>query len=726
MEQPPGHNKAVFAPEYVGVQHVADFNSPEESTDQTGGFVNFGGRPTPEQRKHDRLIYFQATELGADFLEATGGAKLEPEHYKNLYEKDWVDYPFEEMVRILENEVDGDFEECWQAFQADILQAAKARNDERQAERERFLQEIEQAERSNNLPEKLFYKVEEIITPALSNKHLKKDGTYSIKPDTGIISNEKVSDDEKIIRYAKFKLAEHLLADTGASELKPLSLALGIVLANEEDDRGPLISNNRSYLSELKKSNEDITDERIDSAVNALRIYDYIFPEHQQELNKQLLQAGGYKPKAKLELVKVKTNASEQQPESIPKHYFDLTTGSVIEEQFLDYFLRSGANPERVRNLGMLLRDKDIVINRSRYPKPNLIKWDRERYKRYGKWLVGVVAMPENNREKIINVSVLRRARQLGLGPGFEGPGGIENQFDNVTNFYVESVIPEAHIRNNFDEWSIQDFVDYIIEVKDELGTGRFPVDEQLDELSNNNPNRPHSSVIREKTRHIGGLRKIQELAGKFITEFASNEDLFSWGVKFRIANEGMPPTQMALNYCSSRQSGPSEGVLRLREGIGSLTKYNEEVEVRYYKYVESRRAAANKIRRACKNHELPKGLVENNTPDEEVITRLAKFRTLELLAPNWPLSTKTIVSVDGVSGYDFISSIRLIDKNISIIEIESAALELNSHDEIWSNARNGRLKLGDDFDTFQRRVKDRKNEADKRRRSKKVLTSLS
>jgi hypothetical protein len=79
-----------------------------------------------------------------------------------------------------------------------------------------------------------------------------------------------------------------------------------------------------------------------------------------------------------------------------------------------------------------------------------------------------------------------------------------------------------------------------------------------------------------------------------------------------------------------------------------------------------------------------------------------SKYIVINHLCPDWEESTKIIVSTRGFQDAGFIRSIRKLNNAITAGDIESAALYLDTFDEIWPlNEYMEKFKLGEDYKEF-------------------------
>jgi hypothetical protein len=123
------HHKSEFNRAAVSPAEI-EFDSREESTPLEGGFVdsrtkaNISIAPNPPAAEktsliEDQLIYDDALKIAADFLYASEGQDIQPEHYLNLLVNGWRGFDIDEVYRVFQDE--------WSNLQADARQLYKER-----------------------------------------------------------------------------------------------------------------------------------------------------------------------------------------------------------------------------------------------------------------------------------------------------------------------------------------------------------------------------------------------------------------------------------------------------------------------------------------------------------------------------------------------------------------------------------------------------------------------
>jgi hypothetical protein len=550
-------------------------------------------------RERDFDILNKALELGAEFFEASKGKNIGRKEYQSLHSNEWVEYDIGEVLRVFQDDPDEDYD-GWAVFQVDSQDRYKDHQNSIQAEKEKLLKTISEERNSGSLPARLFAKLDKIVTleKPLTNKY---NGKEYVIPDTGVITDEEVPDEDKIIRYIRYKLAKDLLDDKGIDEAKLLGLTLELTLADSSDDKGRISKTYPEKLIDLVSANDKSaaskdrrTDAKsaIEQAANYAGWFNYIFPRIRQEHLNILLDDSKKvrKQNAVLDISKEVEELEFREPPAstnnfslvgvskkllhdVPPHYFDLSKGIVIEEQFLQVYQNSALGNQNIHNLGELLLRSDLISKPEKQKREPLSSWPEEKCIKFGRFINGIVQTHLNVNSPTFTRHVLSRAHTLGLAPGV---WALRERFGSFSRFYAEIGASNTHRMKNFDNWTAEDFASYLIQVK-ALNNGQRPSRDVVDKLAKENPNNPSHDVMYAKMRGKGGYHKLLEMAGVFVVERASNQDLVNWGVKFMRANNGNLPTLRALDFLSIKQVGPSSRAIQLR--FDSLSAFKESVE---------------------------------------------------------------------------------------------------------------------------------------------------
>ena len=373
------------------------------------------------------------------------------------------------------------------------------------------------------------------------------------------------------------------------------------------------------------------------------------------------------------------------------KPYFDLENGEVLigREDRQRYVREAGAGAVRVVELGPLLRDPTPYLNLSlvSYEEVDSAGWPRDRLKEFGAWLTRTVAPPRTTRERHLNTSVLSNACFLGLGPEAMS---YRREFGGYGNFYAEIKAKKTLQRGAFDEWSIEDFVNYI----KKSGKDRRPTRAELEARSDRDSAKPRPSLMHNRFLEQGGFNKLLELAGYPVIESWTERDFIDWGIKFMEANDGQVPGTDEFSYLSQKKQGPSARVIYTR--FVKMTDYQAELIAAYGEVLREARALE-QMKLACIVEDIQAGRIEPEVFDgpadsiealverlssREAIARYARYRVLRAVKPDMLPDAKIRISVNE-DGQNITSA---INSRYDVLpgEIESAALCEGVFDDLW------------------------------------------
>ena len=395
------------------------------------------------------------------------------------------------------------------------------------------------------------------------------------------------------------------------------------------------------------------------------------------------------------------------------EYYVDISSEQLLLGKLaVDAHIEAGGNLAYIKNVSSLLDAK--YIGETRTLSDEIASWDNQEIIAYGKWLLGMLSSPEDSKQKTLNEGVLRSAWSMGLGPG---PWTIRHRFGSVSQFYAEIGAKNTHRAGIFDDWTLEDYVQYVKGVG--KATGSRPTLSQLKKRSIKDPFNPDPVGIYKRFKEIGGIRKLQELAGYPVIDFWNDEDFIDWGVKFMKANDGLSPSARMIAFLSRKKRGPSTYPIQQR--FGGVKKYKDLVtEAFIVDKAEKRFSQENKlesISRDLENGSLPTELFKDVEDGQEKIVRAAKYRIAHhLLGPPFADSMMTISS----GKIPFVNGIRKANPTVSAGDIESTALFMDAFDDIWPMDEYLRaLRLGEDYDEFTRR------ELQKRRVKEELVSAL-
>jgi len=274
-----------------------------------------------------------------------------------------------------------------------------------------------------------------------------------------------------------------------------------------------------------------------------------------------------------------------------PEYYFDVSRGTLLLSKFeLDFYLATGAEESDIYELGELIRNAEIEINRDVIiPEKNWAQESRQSYIDYGHWLIKIAALPDNltdsnqSQKNKINETMIQRAYKLGLGPSRDHIM-FESRFGSLTQFYIELGENKTSRRYVFKDWSEQDCLDYLSQVTNEIG--HFPKLSDLNELAVNDINRPTAESIKLILGYsiVEAANKIGQMHPRS-WKIRPNIELLNWGLDYMRANNGVVPTVSIMRKLSKqklddRYAPPSPTTTRRR--FKKFSNYQKLLKIAY------------------------------------------------------------------------------------------------------------------------------------------------
>lgn len=558
------HNRAAPLPADI------DFDLHNPSSPPEDGFLSPAQAQKPEltlieeteQQKWDHYVYDSVLEIGMDLYEAMGGRLLTPYQFKRLRQNQMVDFDINEVLRIFDDE--------WDFVQADIAEASRIRRTETERAKQNILRQIAQerlssqlyhwspdgpqSQRSNPLPPQLFKKVKTESRIKITDKGKEE------KVRVAVLTAEDVSEVKQIQRYTRFVVARTLLESKGVDVFDLQAAAAGTKFNASYATEGTAM---HSYLAQLQNllGEEDIeyVKEKVEYIASSYGWTEFVFPRDRgtylKVLRKVCTQPKDEERAKVYDPAEIIAKLPDELPAgAVPTFYYDTKKKKIIEgDDVLQAYINAGAQPTDIANLGYYLRYEEVETELSDYPEIDYTVWDRERYIKFGRWITRIVAPPVQPKEKVLNKDVLKRARAIGLGPSRRS---IIIEFGNMSNFYREAEAAGSLIKGSFDDWTIDDFVEYLRNLGHELG--RRPTVDDIENAATKSPSNPNRNLMYERFKEEGGINMLLELAGFVVIPRWKPEDYISWGVRVMRANEGKKLTDTVIAYFSERQLGPS------------------------------------------------------------------------------------------------------------------------------------------------------------------------
>lgn len=405
------------------------------------------------------------------------------------------------------------------------------------------------------------------------------------------------------------------------------------------------------------------------------------------------------------------------------KHFYDVSNGEILagSASVSDYVKEAETSRDNIIDLGQLLRGQHEVAIPAGNEATDASEWSSNEYIRYGRWLASIVAPPVNPRERQLNRHVFRRAYHIGVGPSEKS---MIKTLGGYSAMYIEIGLQNVHVVGAaYTEWCLDD---YIADLRYAGGsTQRRPSWNELERRSKLDRNKPTPDYMARTFRHIGGLNKLLELAGYPVIDLWNEQDYIDWGVKFMMANDGVPPTALMADYLSGKRQGPSHTAIC--NNFTKMRNYQKQVicayvEARYDQISEEAEIVA-AIAADIKQKNIPCELFEEDTinvqnmPTDMVIktlktaarkgeflTSYAKFKVIERIVPGMGVDRRLAVSKDATG--NFISAVRK-HSDVSPADIEHAALTMGYFDFIWPiDDYKHKLKLDEGYVDYYNKIK--------------------
>lgn len=466
------------------------------------------------QRKIHESIYFNANEVGVDLLSATNGQYITHENLLALNFRGYLDVTPSEIYQVF-YDLD-DYNSIVRSHWEEDLANKKG-------EQQKILDEIAAA---TDMPDKLFHKLDKVWSGKI--KKVSKINKSPVKTaDIGVLVDEPISDSERIHRYTKYRLAQHLLTGTGVSSERLMGISIGIFLSDskpterDSSQRGSLIS---SFQSEIRKVSQDsVTQADVELAADSFGWFDYIYPQIREKYLKTISDA------AREPIVIPLDNSQLAYRLDTSEVSIDVEARKLlIGETAVRSALEKAGKPENIHKLGELLVREctDYRLGkRSSYEYKNMRRHD---YIDYGKWLLKLV----KPYDKDMTARLITTSNRLGLGPGVHS---ITNQFGNLRAFYESSGAVKKP-KGRFAHWQQQQWLDWLDKV--ETVTGENVTKASIREYSKKHPEEPTLRMLIK----AGGINYFRKAANrKAYNEKMTAEECVSMVSNFVVQNGRMP-----------------------------------------------------------------------------------------------------------------------------------------------------------------------------------------
>ncbi|HET9850797.1 MAG TPA: hypothetical protein VFP35_04230 [Candidatus Saccharimonadales bacterium] len=393
--------------------------------------LSFKEPPLQERSENPNSLFQDVKNLFVEYGLASGGLMPSRGNLAALHRHGYLSLSPAEALKACQCDDYDELAELMRPWYEDEVAS-------RQAEESAILLEIEQARVDKLVPEILFKKILKQKSP---ERQAIIDSGGKDKNDIGLITEEEVSPLEKIERYKKYQLVQRLLADvetnetsTSWTERRKLGIVLGLYL-DDSLAQGKL--QERSFTKELCKANASIDDGFVE--FEAGNDFDYIFPQVVREGCDQLLSSANDK-----------------------EYFYDkIDKVALVGKLAVKEYKEASGRQKGITKLGELLVKKSVDINIAFKNRAKYRHWEREDFIDYGYWLLEMLTPGHK-----LDLAVLTRASQLGIGPG---PTVIRGAFNGLANFYQQLPMEGSH-HGLFADWSFKDYVVHVAKIAAENG----------------------------------------------------------------------------------------------------------------------------------------------------------------------------------------------------------------------------------------------------------------
>ena len=364
------------------------------------------------------------------------------------------------------------------------------------------------------------------------------------------------------------------------------------------------------------------------------------------------------------------------------EYLFDLQNKQIVVGQYaVKNYLQNKPGSD-LANLPALLVEglSPDYPKRQHYKKERGSKrWTKEECIEKGKFLVALL----DEEEVELDLNILDVASQLGL---IASSSHLRSRwlFGSIDNFYQAIDLNKLRKPGRFASWSRQDFVDYINQIAVELD-GK-PTKKDIWELIRSGLVGPSPRIIKNR---FGTFSKALEFAGFPNIPTWEKEDYINWGVQYMKANSGLTPTCRLIDYLSRLRRGPS--ATTVAKYFGSLRSYQAAIRPAYSKdQRESEAERAKKLSQIETDKEsgnLPSVIFTVSDSEDELLTRVAKYRVVAELLPKLEPKTKLFIasrSLVNENGRGFVDLLMGAGKDLTTGDIETTASYLGVFEDIW------------------------------------------
>src|SRR5581483_6183772 len=245
--------------------------------------------------------------------------------------------------------------------------------------------------------------------------------------------------------------------------------------------------------------------------------------------------------------------------------------------------------------------------------------WDKARYINYASWLWSVLS--DDERENMSLPTLFDRASDLELGPNYRKTSAKFYK-EGLSGLYVPAGIGEVR-RRAFDNWSIEDFVSHMINIRMQI---RKKPSKQvlLKRINQDKLKEPSPEII---VKRLGSLRTLHELSGEIVVDGWEERDFLDWGVKCMIANNGVIPSEVAIDYLSQKGFGPASKTIQ--NHFKSISKYQKQLQKAYRDRCKDTQEQVIYIKMKLSKLTTFMDLFAGTTSDHEKVMRLSRYKLI-------------------------------------------------------------------------------------------------
>ncbi len=358
----------------------------------------------------------------------------------------------------------------------------------------------------------------------------------------------------------------------------------------------------------------------------------------------------------------------ERKPEAF---HYDMSNASLIVGQAAyEQAIETSLFPEDIVPLPQALTSDDVVK-----AKPlDVKKWEFADHVAHVGWLAKEVVGDDDSLS--VNEGLFTAAFHLGIGPSsrrIRRSGGLNEM-------YLKAGVENVYTRGMYNDWSLQDFASYVGGIARQL-----PKTESIREKITENGHAnlgPSPKIIKQRAGSIGSLLMRDGLVDP---SSMSREDYIEWGVKFYLANDGLPLDTSALKYLGSRRLAPWRGTIA--RNFGSIESFRLEVEPLYQIEVKERAEKNSRMfsetMQNIHSGELPTKVIADATCFEDMARASAQHLVVGSVLPDMQPWMRADIARMRVGNF-MTALIREGKGFVSAANIEETAEVLGVFDYIW------------------------------------------